>query len=63
MVGCVSDARRSGALRGHITISESYMEPNQPQGRTHDFENYFILHFRTCFPLCSVFFLVILKTL
>lgn len=56
MVGCVSDARSSGALRGHITISESYMEPNQPQGRTHDFENYFILHFRTCFPLCSGFF-------
>lgn len=56
IVGCVSDARNSRTLRGHITISESYGEPNRPQGRIYEFENYFILHFLTCFPLFSRFF-------
>lgn len=36
--------QKLGALRGHITLSESYrVEPNQPQGRTYHFQHYLTL--------------------
>ncbi len=41
---CVCVSVRLRALRGHITLSESYrVEPNQPQGRTYHFQHYLTL--------------------
>lgn len=52
MVGCVNVVRDFGALRGHITVRESYrVAPNQPQGRRYRFQYYLPHAFQTPFPL------------